>query len=346
MTEQKSAAVFNISHVPDFYQRYSGETVRFFTRIEVTQPVTNCTVEISAPGFVALHAVEGRNQLLPRLRSDDNQLVLEWAIGALQPATPYILESEALAPNELQLLRYENKSNVKMTWEGGVPWRHLQLSSSARVIGQVEQTQPSEVAAVIIRVSLKSAYLQYLPALYEQDELMGRYLMLFESFGAPLEQRLHHIHHYFEPHYTPGQWLSWLAKWFNSALDETWPEAKRRTLLLKLLHLYRRRGTKQGLKELLEIYTDAEVEIKEHWAQNLQLGPNAQLGKRVALGRDNSPNTFTVRLRLPNPERQPSQVGGLFDQERAAWQEKQLQKLRQMIDTEKPAHADYRIVVL
>ena len=337
--------MITVSHVPDFYHRYLGEPIQFFTRIESATPLIDCVVAIHAPGFVNLRAVAPTAPFQVQLSNKNGDPILSFKLQELPPATSFELTVAADAPNEWQLFQYQERSKEAIHWENGAAWRHMPLMSDVTVLGANGQGEKQEKkAAVAIRLALKGAYLQYLPALYEQDELLGRYLMLFERHWSPIEKRLAHSHHYFAASYTPAPLLAWLAWCLHGTLDESWPEAKRRQLLKELVPLHRKRGTKAGLKALLEIYTEREVEIIEHWAGNLQLGATTRLGRRVALGKENHPATFTVKVRLP-AALASADGSGVADTENARQVEQWLQKIRMLIVAEKPAHTQYRLVV-
>ena len=337
--------MITVSHVPDFYHRYLGEPIQFFTRIESAMPLVDCAVVIRAPGFVNLRAVAPTEPFQAQLSNEDGDPVLFFRLQELPLATPFDLTVAAEAPNEWQLFQYEERVKQTTRWENGTAWRYMPMISDVTVSGADGQGEKQEKkAAVTLRLALKGAYLQYLPALYEQDDLLGRYVMLFERHWSPIEERLAHSHHYFAASYTPAPLLAWLAWCLHGLLDERWPEAKRRRLLKELVPLHRKRGTKAGLKALLEIYTESEVEIIEHWAGNLQLGAATRLGRRVALGKENHPATFTVKVRLPAAF--ASANGQCANEpESAQCTEQWLQKIHAIVAAEKPAHTQYRLVV-
>jgi phage tail-like protein len=136
-----------------------------------------------------------------------------------------------------------------------------------------------------------SSYLQYLPAIFQEgaDEhgvtFLGRFLLAFERIlsglgdgdGAPsLEERIESIHTYFDPRplregespngleRAPDEFLPWLAGWVALSLRQDWEEEEKRRFISRMVPLYRKRGTKAGLKEILTIYTgDRTVEIYE-----------------------------------------------------------------------------------
>jgi phage tail-like protein len=201
------------------------------------------------------------------------------------------------------------------------------------------------VESVTIAVAAQGRYLSHLPRVYqEQDELMGRFVMLFESFWAPIENQIDNIHYYLDPQIMPAELLPWLATWVDLALDDRWPEAKRRRLLQAAVSLYRKRGTRQGLQEYLEIYTGARVQISEHGANNFRLGPAARLGPGIALGTLNMPHTFTVTLFLPAAEvaATPAESGS-SPAAHARLEADRRRAIEAIIESEKPAHTSYNL---
>ena len=167
-----------------------------------------------------------------------------------------------------------------------------------------------------ITVKAKGRYLKYLPRVFEeQDELMGRFLMLFESFWAPIEGQIDAVHHYFDPALMPLDLLPWLASWVDLTLDDHWPEAKRRQLLKAAVSLYRKRGTRRGLQEYLEIYTGAQVRVSEHGAQQLSPGAERAAGTGRGAGHpEHAAYLYCNRLSAAQPRmgtRRPAGAGAL-----------------------------------
>jgi phage tail-like protein len=131
-----------------------------------------------------------------------------------------------------------------------------------------------------------SRYMQHLPALFQEDPFLGRFLLAFERVlsGLPsadppnfpsvplgLEQVLDRIHTYFDPagpgggstDYAPDDFLPWLAGWVATSLREDWDTDTRRRFIANIVPLYRRRGTKTALQQLLQLYTGGAVEVLE-----------------------------------------------------------------------------------
>jgi phage tail-like protein len=129
-----------------------------------------------------------------------------------------------------------------------------------------------------------SRYLEYLPAIYQVEPdveapFLGRFLLPFEEVLTGFERVLATIDHYVSPAFTNPDFLPWLATWVALVLDEEWDEAKRRSLIAEAVALYRERGTVQGLKRYLEIYTGLVPEIHEFcWPGGMQIGVASQIG--------------------------------------------------------------------
>ena len=149
-----------------------------------------------------------------------------------------------------------------------------------------------------------SKYLDYLPALFAENDFLGRYLLIFQSIWEALEQRQDHIAMYFDPRTCPESLLPWLAGWFDLKTGFHWPEARTRDLVEQVSDLYRYRGTTYGLTKMLEIWTGATPVITED---------------------PNEPFVFHVRIKSP--------AGGEID--RAV--------VEQLLNDHKPAAAGFTL---
>jgi phage tail-like protein len=126
----------------------------------------------------------------------------------------------------------------------------------------------------------KSSYLNYLPALFQDDDFLGKFLLAFEQIlssnvpsdqGQPsLETYIDQAHTYFQPYsakndtpVTPDEFLPWLASWVALSLRDDWDDRTKRGFISKMVPLYQKRGTKAGLKELLELYVNVDKSAQE-----------------------------------------------------------------------------------
>lgn len=145
----------------------------------------------------------------------------------------------------------------------------------------------------------KSRYLDYLPAIYQEDPFLGQFLVPFDDVLAGFEDLLSDIDRYFAPALTDSEFLPWLANWVALVLDEEWDDAKRRQLIGEAVELYRGRGTRYGLERYLEIYTERVPEIREwRWPGGMQIGVASRIGGPP-------PDDVDAPLRIPPPPSSP-----------------------------------------
>lgn len=207
----------------------------------------------------------------------------------------------------------------------------------------VATLETAEVSHPTLSPELMSTYLQYLPAVFQHDHFVGRFLLAFERVlsGLPvpiegetlspgLEQYIENLYTYFKPisgktplpvtpglsTQTPDEFLPWLASWVALSLREEWDTATKRQFISAIVPLYRLRGTKTGLRQLLELYLKS-----------------ANLPERVDIFEfEQPPHFFQVQLVMSTP-----------DQTRF-WQQVRIAKT--IIDQEKPAHTFYALKIL
>ncbi len=149
-----------------------------------------------------------------------------------------------------------------------------------------------------------SFYLYDLPIIYQESDFLARFLLIFESIWEPLEQRQDHIAMYIDPHTAPVAFLSWLGGWLDLSFSEHWPENRRRRLVAEAMELYRWRGTREGMTNMIQICTGLTPQITTVPAE---------------------PFVFRVTITVP------------------ADVEVDRELVEQLIDTHKPAHAGYRL---
>jgi phage tail-like protein len=188
-----------------------------------------------------------------------------------------------------------------------------------------------------IRSDQVSSYLNYLPAIFQQSvdgqaaPFVGRLLLAFEKvlsgLGDPdergLEEIVESIHTYFDPAQAPAEFLSWLASWLALSLREDWEEEEKRRFISRIVPLYRLRGTRAGLAEMLRTYTRLPVEIREY-PDPLQIGVTSILGVDTMIG-GGPDHFFSVHMFL--------EQSNLFSLKKRI--------AEAIINQEKPAHTFY-----
>lgn len=108
-----------------------------------------------------------------------------------------------------------------------------------------------------------SNWLKYLPAIYSDDDFMGRYLLIFESILSPITWMVDNFDMYLSPEVAPTEWLRWMASWFDVLIVPELPIDRQRALVEQLGWLFFRRGTRAGLERLLTLYYGVKPEIIE-----------------------------------------------------------------------------------
>lgn len=318
MSDPKRAqAVATVAHAVDRYHCYPGEAVILYSKIDVQEHLDDLILTVSVPESLRIDSYgltpdiwgAGASVLV-----EDGICLVRWHIEEELPAgTRFECYIQTAAEPTRQDLWIE--SRAELTQDG--------------VVVFAEET-------VRLAIRAKGSYLKYLPELYAQDEMMGRFLMLFESFWSPIQMQSQTMDVYLDPKMTVPRLLPWIASWVGLDLDEQMPEQRQRRLIKKASSLFRRRGTKGALQEYLEISTGGDVEIVEHRARNFVLGTDGRLGPGVALGQDNHPHSFTVNVRMAG-----SSVPN--DSERARYELGQRRQIESIIHAEKPAHARYNL---
>ncbi len=171
-----------------------------------------------------------------------------------------------------------------------------------------------------------SRLLDYLPAAYREDLLMGQFLRIFESIMNPIENSVDNMALYFDPRITPEGLLPWLASWVDLTLDPSWPLERRRELVKNATELYRWRGTKRGLAEYLRIYTGAVPVILEY-IPGMILDEKTRLGVNTVLGSSGSGHHFTVIIETDKGDNIDPRV------------------VREIIESQKPAYTVYTLEI-
>jgi len=329
--------MIQLDHVADFYRRYPGEILTLHTRITVSDTVTGLfyfTVMLPA-GLIPLEygyqapdppsvppesgGKEGGLGGVPRMELDTET-------DAIRLIWKY--EGEFTAGS-----RYDYQVQVKVA-----PTREDWVDETqAKWVGYAGETKLFEVvASAPLEVLAKAKILKYLPSIYQDDELLGRYLMFFESFWQPFEDRIKHMPYYFDPKMTPPDFLPWLSSWVSLLVDERLPEARQRDLIREAVALYLRRGTRSALQKRSQIClgvppdeADDYIQIEENKAGNLQLHDDTLLGDALTLGTSDDIYKFTVTITWP------PQTERLARETIAA-----------IIEAEKPAHTDYQLRII
>jgi len=188
------------------------------------------------------------------------------------------------------------------------------------------------------------SYIDMLPAIFraadkESQGFLELYLNIFqkilsesngyspETGNGGISGTIDILHEYFYPDTAPTKFLDWLSTWMGLVLREDWDTAVKKKIIRTIIPLYRLRGTRRGIEEILRAYTGSEVEVKEVLGSFL-VGL-AKVGHDTVIGGDMMPHFFIVNVWLPDvsPEKR----------------EQKTRNIRRIIDAEKPVHTNYML---
>lgn len=208
-----------------------------------------------------------------------------------------------------------------------------------------------------------SSYLQHLPQIFrvsrgrDGTRFLGRFLMIFEALLSGradaevdgekvigLEERIAGFAAYLDPALTPvddpdaepalrSEFLDYLASWVALEVDQNWTLAQKREWLRRIVPLYKRRGTRDGMAEYLAMFIGNQASLDEPpggfilgGAGNTTLGVDTFLAGAPAY-------FFRVRINYGFAT-EPFDI--------ATW--RNIRKgTRAIVDLEKPAHTYYTL---
>ncbi|MBN1699169.1 MAG: PASTA domain-containing protein [Spirochaetales bacterium] len=195
------------------------------------------------------------------------------------------------------------------------------------VIGQSISPGTTVPVGTSINVKISSSHpLAYLPSVFQSNTLLKKYLWIFQHLLNSIYVKLDNIEQYFNPLQAPEAFYKWLGSWFSVNVNYAISEEKMRSLIKNIVRIYQWRGTSRGLAEYLEIMTDVKPHIIENYKplnEYILKGENL-INSRV-LERSTSPYYFTV----------------VFPVEADYFSLDAIRKINQIIQSEKPAHADF-----
>ena len=214
----------------------------------------------------------------------------------------------------------------------------------------------------------ESKYIKFLPGVFREDDesvganFMGRFLNAFERALAGdaddpngpqgVEELLDNIQGYFDPTVAPPQFIDWLASWVALELEQSrdWMqddfgltrqtedqlqpltaprETRNRRLIQDATSLYRTRGTKAGIEDYLKLYAGDINVVLNKLTELFTVGITSTVGSGAMIGE--RPHYFQVQITVPAPN-----PAVLADYKRS---------VRAIIDSEKPAHTFYDLVI-
>ena len=108
-------------------------------------------------------------------------------------------------------------------------------------------------------------FVEYLPEIYQKfspDSFMYRYMYIFQSIYLDTEKIIDNIPENFEPIYANKEFLSWICRWFKVDYS-IWNQDKIRFLMYRLVEIFKSKGTKASILNMVENYIGEKPIIVE-----------------------------------------------------------------------------------
>jgi phage tail-like protein len=206
----------------------------------------------------------------------------------------------------------------------------------------------------------RESYLEYLPAVFQDDEesrrFLDRFLSIFQTSFEAFDQKIDTLWELFDPFSISDKYFPWLAGILALPMDPEMPIEQKRKLLKSAFQTYLLRGTVRGFEKVIQDYTGiASVRVVEHfrlrnwpflaltadldggsrlWSRNfyqrLQVGVNSRLG------------SFKLTS-SPEPTMEPFDWGAnqftIFFPANPRTVAATSASIKQVVEREKPAHA-------
>jgi phage tail-like protein len=139
-------------------------------------------------------------------------------------------------------------------------WLVVELQGTARVSPRIRELRIEQAGH---RLDTQ------LPRMWSRDaadaSFLHRFLTPADAMVRELDEKAAQRSALLDPQTAPAEALDWLASFLGIVLDRRWPVAARRDLVAEAYDLFRRRGTRAALEEVLALYLGRRVDIVENW---------------------------------------------------------------------------------
>lgn len=118
------------------------------------------------------------------------------------------------------------------------------------------------------------------------EDPMRRFLFIFQHIMTRITNQIDSLSDLTNPLLCEPKFLPWLASWVGFELDESLPVHQQRELVRRAIRLYRTRGTRAGIEEMVRVLTSAPVRVRERAKPNpVALGKGLVIGGRDVVER-------------------------------------------------------------
>jgi phage tail-like protein len=182
------------------------------------------------------------------------------------------------------------------------------------------------------------------------EDPIQRFLFIFQHLMTTITERIDHIVDLTDPLLCEPKFLPWLASWVGFELDESLPVHQQRELVRRAIRLYRTRGTRAGIEEMVRVLTSAPVRVLERERPNpVVLGNGVIIGGRDVVERYHKAEPPGCYLMEPSERRNTSYFTMKLEPRerfRTRFGERAAQVLRRIVHVvsqERPTHVAFTI---
>ena len=103
-----------------------------------------------------------------------------------------------------------------------------------------------------------------LPVGMIEDDFLVRYLTIFQRMSDTVIEQIDNLPKMFDPDVAPDEMVRTMAEWLGvDWVDSSLPDRTQREIVRRYAELIQWRGTRTGLKMLLELLTDGPVHVRD-----------------------------------------------------------------------------------
>ncbi|MFH1464434.1 MAG: phage tail protein [Pseudomonadota bacterium] len=183
----------------------------------------------------------------------------------------------------------------------------------------------------------------------QSAEAFRRFLFIFQHLMTTVVDKVEGLPSLTDPINTDPRFLPWIASWVNFEFDAALSVHEQRELVRRAIRLYRMRGTRVGVEEMISVLTAAPVTVIE-----CAKPAPAVLGGCTLSGGPNLPERY-LRVEPPAyflyPRSRPATRYFVLELESRSRFERRfgeratdvLRRISRIVTTEKPAHVQFTI---
>jgi phage tail-like protein len=179
---------------------------------------------------------------------------------------------------------------------------------------------------------------------------LRRFLFLFQQIMTTVTDRIDGLENLTDPLLCEPRFLPWLASWVGFELDQALPVHQQRELVRRAIRLYRTRGTREGIEEMITVLTSAPAHVEERQRPRaMVLGQGHLVGGEDVVGRYHGDEAAACYLVDPH-HHQDTDFFVLLLESRRSFRERfgeraphVLRRIADVVSRERPCHIAFTI---